>query len=210
MMSWLLSHFLGALFKIGRLQFNCETFKSDFHAFRHLKDENILRGHPVPPTGAAVAELHNYAAEEWEPILEKGDPVLGVHIPAAGKLDHGECGDSFKRALVFFPAHVPEYPFKAFHCDSWLLDNQFENILPDNSNIRKFLMEFYLYPVQGASSAQLFERVFNCKPRDADSLPINNSLQQALVAHLKQGGHFHNGGGIIFPRDMRWGTSTHR
>ena len=39
---WLLQHFTGRIYKLGRLQFNFNRFQYDFHAFRRVRDGRVM------------------------------------------------------------------------------------------------------------------------------------------------------------------------
>ena len=78
-------------------------------------------------------------AAQWHIALEAGDPVLSVHIPATGRMDHAACTDAFGRALRFFRRHFPDHPFRAFTCLSWLMDPQLADCLPPRANLVSFL-----------------------------------------------------------------------
>jgi hypothetical protein len=246
---WLANHFLGRIFKLGRLQFRFEEFPYDFRAFRRRDGRRVVllapgaarfradgqfdgaggvydtehawtsvfrddgrtaRGHPVSPDGRALPEPIDLPADRWRPILQKGDPVLGVHIPAAGPMTHKACGESFRRAVSFFSRHFPEYAYKAFNCTSWFLDEQFGRLLPASSNIRRFQEEVYLYPLPRASDDQTFERVFGRRFADIAEAPRDTALRRTIAQHVAAGGHFHAGGMLLFGEDLDWGRKIYR
>ncbi len=168
---------------------------------------------PITPLGKAAREQISLPKAEWERVLGKGDPTLGIHIAATGSMEHAACGESFAMATTFFPRHFPERPFKVFTCTSWLLDPQLAEHLPAASNITRFLKEFYLHPVPKATGNQTFERVFGfgVKP-DANlaTLPRKSSLQRQIIQHLESGGHWRSGGALFFPEDLAWGTQCYQ
>jgi len=241
---WLYRHFLGRLYKLGRLQFEMARFHLDYHAFRNRSnqrvvvlagqgmrfrrdgqfngangiedsegtwtgefsnEDGVVRGCPISPKGFALRESATLLLDEWEEILKIHDPTLAVHIDAGGPMDHTACGDSMRGALEFFPQHFPEHRFRAFTCDSWLMDNQLADHLPEESNIVRFLREFYLLPLEGASDRQTMERVFDGPLRDLDSAPQRTSLQRAIIRHMKAGGCWRESAGVIFPERSNWG-----
>ena len=249
--SWLVGHFTGKLYKLGRLQFMFETFHEPFRAYRNTKtrklivmcepglqfradgqfadadgrlspvvylsqldeDKTEIRGLLVDPRGRVTGEQITLNAEEWNCVLRKGSPVLGIHIPAVGPMDLAACGKSFAQGMSFFPAIFPNQPFQAFICGSWLLDPQFAKHLPSTSNITQFLKEFYLHPCPGANGNQTIERVFgfDIKPDvDINTLPTKTALQRRVIQHLKAGGCWRGGGGILFPEDLNWGSQFYR
>jgi hypothetical protein len=172
--------------------------------------EDVL-GMPVHPGGWARPEPVRLAKRYWERVLKKGDPTVGIHIPAGGPMDFEACGSSFARASVFFKQHVPDHPVTALTCSSWLLDPQFEGRLPDSSNIVRFLREMYLHPVPGGTDYGLFERVFNRQrpARDA-SLEGMTTLQRGVMSLVREGGTWRSGGSLLFPGDLDWGAQVYR
>ncbi|MBU4198942.1 MAG: DUF5596 domain-containing protein [Verrucomicrobia bacterium] len=175
----------------------------------------VIRGHPIAPEGHARPNTVELARAEWDEIFKKGDPALGVHIPATGPMSHQECGESFRQACRFFPAHFPDRPWKAFTCTSWLLDPQFERQLPESSNIVRFLGEMYLHPVPKANARQTYQRVFgpafeSLPMERMDEAPQTTSLQRILVQHVKAGKRWRMGGCVLFPEDLDWRAQVYR
>jgi hypothetical protein len=68
--------------------------------------------------------------------------VVDVHIPAAGPLLPEDCDESIARAKDFFATYFPEYAYRHFTCDSWLLDPTLTRVLKEDSNILKFQKRF--------------------------------------------------------------------
>jgi len=173
-LGWLLNHWRGNLYRLGRLQFMPGVFRGGLRAFRHrtqrtvlalsepglryradgqrdgagrVEDpegawESVLRaegdeivGQPILPVGRACRETVRLSATEWKQVLAPGDPVLEIHIPAGPPMDYAACAVSIRRAIKFFPRHFPDRPFVAFVCSSWILDAQFEALLPPTSNL---------------------------------------------------------------------------
>ncbi|MBA3685581.1 MAG: DUF5596 domain-containing protein [Planctomycetes bacterium] len=153
-------------------------------------------GHPFDRDGLVRAEPIVLDARRWRCVLRPGDPVLAVHITAYGPMDDAACSASFAQALDFFPKHVPEHPFAAFTCVSWLMDGQLARWLPADGNIVRFLRRYHLFPIEGADATQHFERIFGGAV-DLATAPQATQLQRVLVAHLRAGGRWHRGGGLI-------------
>jgi hypothetical protein len=167
-------------------------------------------GNPVNPDGLVERRRVRLPAGEWEPVAARGDPALSFHIPKDGPLDFGECGDSFRRAVAFYPRHFPEWAYRCFFSESWLYDVTLARILAPTSNIVQFQREFYLAPLPNADDSQLFERVFGHKPADPSALPRDTSLRKAVLEHVDAGGSFYGAGAFMFPEDLAWGESVYR
>ncbi|MBN2312153.1 MAG: DUF5596 domain-containing protein [Candidatus Hydrogenedentes bacterium] len=167
------------------------------------EDESEVRGNLVTIDGRAVHHAVDLPLDEWDCALRKGDPVLSVHIPATGPLDHAACVASYRRAMAFFPAHVPEHPFKGFYCNSWLLDCQLGEHLPESANIVRFLRDWYVLPAPNASSAQTIERVFGWDVTDPFEQPADTTLRRIVIEHMKHGERWRNAAGVIMPVDLQ-------
>ena len=168
-----------------------------------------VSGVPLSPFGRALPETVRLSLEEWRQELAPGDPVLHLHIPAGSPMDYAQCGESLCEALRFFPRHFPERRFVAFTCSSWLLDPQFEALLPPSSNIVRFLQEMYLLPGRSGNGGVL-ERVFGDSGIDLRQAPRDTTLRRVVLNHLLAGGHFRGGGSVLFPVDLDWGAQVYR
>lgn len=122
----------------------------------------------------------------------RGEPALGVHIPALGPLTPEACDASLVRARKFHAVHFPEEPYDIGVCDSWLMDEQLASYLPTSSNIVGFQQRFR---VDGTWSRPADDDVirfaFGRLPDDLDELPQTTTLERAVVAHLRAGGHWY-------------------
>jgi len=171
------------------------TSDYEFDGSRH-------RGHPISRTGTASPNAIELPGNQWELALRTGDPVLNVHIPEGGRMSPEACRDSYTRAIRFVEQCFPDKPFKAFACESWLLDARFRELLPQDSNIVRFQDDYYLLPVL-ADENQTLERVFGfgTKLTDLPSLAARTSLQKVVRDHFASGGKIHNFGGILVKED---------
>ena len=187
----------------------------DWLSVFHEPHPALMRGNPVAATGQALPDCVELSLAEWEPIFRQGDPAIGVHIPAIGPMSHAACGEAFRQARLFFQKHFPERPWRAFTCNSWILDPQFEGRLPETANVLRFLKEWLLFPVPEATAEQHYERIFGWQfkelsPQDIATAPQATSIQRILVEHIKAGGRWRMGGGVIFPEDLDWGAQVYR
>ena len=173
--------------------------------------QDLIQGHPIDPArGTARRQLLEIDPHQWSCILAPGDPVLAIHIPASGPMDHAACGHSFSQAIDFFGLYFKNRPFRAFTCDSWLLDSQLGDLLPADSNIVRFQREFYLLPLPGANNRQTYERVFGDPNVDITAAPATTRLQQVVKNHVLTGGTWRNTGCLLFPANLNWGTQIYR
>lgn len=176
-----------------------------------LDDDGIaVRGFPLHPTGHALQAAVTLPRGEWESVLAEGDPILDMHIPEDGPMDHAQCGEALRQALAFFPRYFPELPpARAFFCYSWLLDAQYEQLLPPNSNIVRFLREFYCFPAC-TDDLDPFFRVFGGKPADLHAAPRDTTLRRAMLDFTLAGGALHLASAFILIDGLQWGAAPYR
>jgi hypothetical protein len=199
----------GLPFRADGFWFHPDDPSPDSWTSRFEETDRYFRGNPVSAHGRAQRQDLTLSKTEWECVLKREDPILGVHIPAQGKMDHALCGESFSQALDFFPKYLPEYRFKAFTCNSWLLDPQFDGFLPEDANIVRFLKEWYIYPIAGRQSG-ILNAVFGKPDVDVKTVTLDNSLKKAVAEHILSGGLWQGGGGgIITPEDLNWGKQVY-
>ncbi len=124
-------------------------------------------------------------------------------------MDFDACGESFRLAADFFPRYFPDRPFKGFCCCSWLLNTQFQDMLPPASNIVRFQGEFYLFPIHSGGRSG-FERIFGRDFQDLSEAPRDTTLRRAVLDHLQAGDYLRNGGALLFAEDLDWGKQVYR
>lgn len=128
----------------------------------------------------------------------RGDWVVSTHIPESGPLTPAAVADSFGRARAFFAEHFADYPTTLFHCDSWLLDPQLTEVLAPESNMVAFQRLWQLDDEQRPGDTDALFFTFRRRGDiDLDTLPQDTSLQRAIVAKLRSGGHWQVRSGTI-------------
>jgi hypothetical protein len=166
---WLVRHFRGTLFRLGRLQFD-----------------------------RAVLTIDEYQAETDDGPKD-GTPVLEVHIPGGGPMTPEACDESFQRARPFFRAHFPDERYEYGTCRSWLLDPQLTEFLPETSNIVRFQRRWTPFGPTPDGDSDVLEFVHHLPPGTGGlaALPQDTTLQRAIVSHLQSGGHWRLGCGWL-------------
>lgn len=156
-----------------------------------------VTGNQIDAHGYAWKETMTFDLAEWEEYIMPGDNMLDIHIPATGPITPMECMESISLATVFFKKYFPDNFFKGFICTSWLLDPQFKDFIPADSNILAFQRLGMLFPVPDES--ETVWRVFGLKARDdgINSVQHKTSLQRSLAEFAKDGGRFRSGGMLI-------------
>lgn len=165
---WETRVFEGAVIRFGRLECNSEHFYS----------------------------RNDLCDDEGNVILKNGDAVINMHIPEDGPMDIDECKKSMQRMREFFEKYRSDYDWKGFLCESWLLDTQLRDMLPENSNIIKFQDLGYRYDISEYEGT-IF-RVFGTTPPEEVKNPT--TLQRNVQAFLKAGGKFRCEG-LFIPRN---------
>jgi len=159
--NWITLHFRGAIYELGRLQYNRS---------RIWHSAEALEGLGVP--------------------FRTGDASLGVHIPESGPMTPEACDASFAAAPAFFARHFPEDSPRVMTCGSWLLDEQLAEYLPADSNIVRFQRRFNLLPGGRVCDDEIIWFVFRKRGTPIDELPQRTSLERAIVRHLRDGRHW--------------------
>ena len=166
--------------------------------FSSAGDEIV--GNPVGPTGAIEQRTVELDGTMWQPVLQRGNGVLFVHIPAGwryGPMADGACEESFKRAAAFFPQHYADHDPRAFVTRSWLLDAQLGQYLAADSNIMRFQRRFRLLAMPNSSDHQHIERVFGSGFSGWETAPQDTQLRRVSVQHVLAGGRWRNQAGFI-------------
>ncbi|MEV7318614.1 acyltransferase domain-containing protein [Streptomyces sp. NPDC093970] len=172
--SWLVRHFRGELYQLGRLQYE-----------RARLGERTARA--VIATGTDSPGLSP----------APGQPCLNLHIPDyRGPLSPAACDRSLALARDFFPRYFPEEEYAVATCHSWLLDPQLRRYLRADSNIVRFQDRFRpghedTEPVD-ATAVQF---VFGTPDLPVPDLPRRTSVERAVGDHLRAGGHWYLGHG---------------
>jgi hypothetical protein len=167
---WLALHFRGALFALGRLQFNMYHLRTGMAGplFWYEGEDAAARGAGFRP----------------------GDAALGVHVPAGSPLAPAACEESFAAAGPFFRRHFPSHTFRVATCTSWLLDDQLATYLSPRSNIVRFQQRFELVPGARADDDEVFRFVFDRVPEPLDDITPRTELERVLIRHVRDGGHW--------------------
>ena len=129
--------------------------------------------------------------------LKRGDPVIEVHIPAAGPLTAEACAESFSMAREFFAKYYPEYNYRYFTCHSWLLDETLREFLDEDSNIIRFQQMFK--PVASEPSNAILRYVFkwSTNARNLKYAPVLTSFAASVKKAFVNGVQFHETVGLI-------------
>ena len=161
--------------------------------------DDFFVGHPFNEQGWVEKEKVSLSKSEWKKVLEKGDPVVSVHIPPTGKLTPELVDETLEETRTFLARYYSDFSYKAFFCHSWMMDPQLDEMLGTESNIVKFARRFTRLSYQSAGQA-IFTFIF-MKPDmnfDIKDLPENTTLERKAKQHYLDGKAIYECGGFFF------------
>ena len=153
------------------------------------ENDAVWTGYPYDGAGFVQKTSVTLSKDEWRLALEYGDPVVSLHIPGEGRLDEASVDETLAETKNFLKTYFPDYAYKAFSCNSWLLDPQLATLVGPDSNIAKFGKRFAPLTAKSDGNA-VFRFVFlkpSAKSVDVAALPENTRLERALKAHYLAG-----------------------
>ncbi len=128
--------------------------------------------------------------------FEYGEKLIYIHVPEGEKLQKEKCIDSIRCANEFFKKYFPDYNYRFYFCESWLLFDGNRNFMPDSSNIMQFASLFeHAYSIN--FDKQAIERIFGKRRWFIKNYPEKTSLQKRTKQYLKEKGTLGLGVGTI-------------
>ena len=149
--------------------------------------DTYIEGYASLKTGFASHEKVRLSKSEWKLVLEKGDPVICVHIPGRTPLLQKACEESFHKAKEILATYYPDFCYKKFVCFSWLMDPQLLQYLKPTSNMALFQSCFSALPTKSQGKAVftfLFQKPFHA----LEDLPEDTSLRRGVKQLYLNGG----------------------
>ena len=180
----------------------------------YAAENGKITGTPISPVGLMEKEPVELDEAQWELVLQKGDILLGTHIPGGPGYEPSRLKSSILWAGDFFARYFPEIPVKGFGSESWLYDPHLRLLLNENTNILKMQNQMYIYPIE-SGGGMMFRELFdgNDHPTDAD---CKSSLQRKALDRVRKGGQFTASSMFILKEDaakvgtMLYGTAAQR
>ena len=128
--------------------------------------------------------------------LKKGDLCIDVHIPSRGPLTRALLDDAYQKAADFFCGRLEGLP-TVFHCESWLLADFHDEMLPPDSGILLFAHD-YRFRRKAPDEGDLW-RIFGHEDTDKpNGLSEDTALRRAYKARLIAGLPVYGGEGLFF------------
>ena len=130
-----------------------------------------------------------------------GEKLIYVHIPEGERLETEKCICSLKAANEFFKKYFPDYSYRYYFCESWLLFEGNREFMSEESNIVKFMSLFNIcYSVN--IDEQTIERVFGRRHLFVKFYPEKTDLQRRLKKYMSGGSRAGIGIGFIKKEDI--------
>ena len=68
-------------------------------------------GHPFDERGLVKPDTVTLKKSEWTKVLENGDPVVSLHIPAEGRLDPETIDETLEATKKFIADYMPDFKY---------------------------------------------------------------------------------------------------
>ncbi|MCM1285227.1 MAG: acyltransferase domain-containing protein [Acetobacter sp.] len=133
--------------------------------------------------------------------FESGDKMIYIHIPQGERLIYDECISSINDAISFFAEYFPDYYYRYFFCESWLLYEDNYLFMNPMSNILQFSSLFKIIK-SSADDSQAIERIFGKKELFKKNYAEKTTLQKSAKAFMLEGGKLGIGIGFIDKSDF--------
>lgn len=167
---------------------------------RMLKEDRDLQGHYTFNKGWWLyrflnARIFRIGALEYEIVDKDNRKAISVHIPSDSFLLPEKISESLKEARKFFKDHfdITDVPFV---CSSWLLSEDLDPFLKEDSNILNFKRRFIVKDKK--ENNEFIEFLYKCPENTPiEVLPEDTSLQRMVKKHLLAGGKVHWTTGVL-------------
>lgn len=117
---------------------------------------------------------------------------INIHVPRGGKLIDSDTEKSIQTATQKIPtyfSHLPEHP--NYFIESWLMSDNLDKYLPEQSNIRLFRNRFKILKQEPQTTMSKF--LFNTSSPDVSKYPSDTYLRKRIKQALLDGEKFHDG-----------------
>jgi len=129
--------------------------------------------------------------------MRLGESFLSIHIPKGEPLDIDECKKSLAMAREFFAKYFPEIRYSYFSCNSWLLDETLQTLLPESSNILQFAKLFNKVDAQESYDIIRFVFGLGVTKENISEQPCHSGLAKKVQARVLANKPFYLTRGLI-------------
>lgn len=127
---------------------------------------------------------------------------INIHVPRGEKLDNDAVSNSLECAKKHIPTYFPETPDSPqYFIDSWLMDNNLDAYLSDQSNIRLFRNRFDILHQLPESSISKF--LFNTSSNDVSTYPSDTTLRKKIKYAIMRGEKFHDAIAVLKTQNIK-------
>lgn len=147
--------------------------------------DGAVTGWPICPAGVVEPTPRTLSLAEWEPVLAKGDILMGFHIPGGPGYDPQHLRDDSEFCLAFFRKWFPEMDIRGIGSESWLYDPHLAMLLEGRGNIPLMQRQMYIYPIESGDGQVVHELFGGCK--NPAAIEKKSRLQQAAADFMAQG-----------------------
>lgn len=180
--------------------YECCTIGLDTYGLSYMQDSqlkwgNIFVNAHIYEIGRLQFEVNRYEYK-IENFNMKDEFCVDVHVPRGGKLDKYSVEESLKTARTILPKMYNELPQNPkFFLFSWLLSREVNDLLPADSNIKKFSARFNI--IKNCTSSSLNHFLFNKYDWNIKNFPEYTSLQKIIKQKLLEGESFYDAIGVL-------------
>ncbi len=199
------------IFAITGLSFDADGFavesvpdskeKAFVSVYSEDPENGTATGNRVDQYGRTSAEPESIVLADHDLILQKGMPVLDMHIPNGGGMTPAESENAFRMAKEFYFSRLPEDQRPAaIVCSSWIFNPNLPEMLNPDSNLVRLLQRVHPVPRNSNTTDGLW---FIFRHEGAFELlkaPRKTSLQRAVTKFIENGGRWRIGG-MVLPMD---------
>ncbi len=172
----------------GQLNGVNQQFDPDFFTSTFQNKDGSISGYPILPSGLISPNPVTLQGQEWQLVLQKGDYLLGFHIPGGPGYTPETMRKDSAAALELYQRYFPEIPLKGIGSESWLYDPHVAALLQGSGNIASMQQQMYIYPIESGDS-MLWGELFGGKV-PLEEAPKTTRLQKLAVDYMKQNGRF--------------------
>lgn len=129
--------------------------------------------------------------------ISEGDNIVEIHIPEGGPLSKDACLASIAMAKEFFARYFPDFKYRYFTTDTWLLDVSLNELLKPESNIIEFQGMFDI--IANKKSDEILRYIFKWNSNRSNIK--DEFCKSKLAEHIKKralsGGDFYEAFGVL-------------
>ncbi len=179
--------------------------KTDTFVTTIEETDTEICGNYMNPCGFVEKRKVTISKEEYEIAVDKGDWLLGFHIPSGEGYTPERMRHSMKLAIEFYEKYYPDLPIKGFWSESWLYDKRLSFLIGKGKNITNVHEEFFCYS-GGWDGEMLYVHLFPGMDAKLEECDVKTTLQINAKKMLLAGGRFCSTGMVFLNEELMNGT----